>query len=59
VNPRDPGDIAWGIDLALEDPARLRAWGRNARERVQNLFTMKRAAELTLDIYREVAQSLS
>jgi len=59
VNPRSPEDIAWGINLALEDPERLKAWGKNARERVLNLFTWERAAELTLDIYREVAGSRS
>ncbi|HWQ19568.1 MAG TPA: glycosyltransferase family 4 protein [Methanotrichaceae archaeon] len=59
VNPRSPQDIAWGINLALEDPERLKDWGRNARERVLNLFTWERAAELTMDIYREVAGSRS
>lgn len=59
VNPRSPQDIAWGINLALEDPERLKAWGQNARERVLSLFTWERAAELTMDIYREVAGSRS
>ena len=57
INPRNPEDIAWGINLALEDPDRLKAWGKNARERVQKNFTWRRAAEITLDIYREVAAS--
>jgi glycogen(starch) synthase len=57
INPRDPGDIAWGINLALEDPDRLKLWGKNARERVQSKFTWRRAAKITLDIYREVAVS--
>jgi glycogen synthase len=57
VNPRDPGDIAWGINLALEDPTRLKAWGKNARERVQKDFTWRRAAQITLNIYREVTES--
>jgi glycogen(starch) synthase len=57
INPRDPGDIAWGINLALEDPDRLKAWGKNARYRVQKNFTWRRAAENTLNIYREVAES--
>lgn len=57
INPRDPGDIAWGINLALLDPDRLKEWGRNARERVQENFTWRRAAQITLDIYREVAVS--
>lgn len=54
VNPRDPNDIAWGVDLALKDPDRLREWGRNARERVLEMFTWRKAAEKTLEIYEEV-----
>jgi glycogen(starch) synthase len=57
INPSDPEDIAWGINLALEDPDRLKAWGKNARERVQKNFTWRHAAEITLNIYREVAAS--
>ncbi|NYT02968.1 MAG: glycosyltransferase family 4 protein [Methanosarcinales archaeon] len=55
VNPRDPADIAWGIDLALQDMDRLKEWGRNARARGLEMFTWRRAAEETLEIYREVA----
>jgi len=59
VNARDPGDIAWGINLALEDPERLKVWGKNARQRVLDEFTWQKAAEKTLEIYREVALSPS
>ena len=55
VNPRDAGDIAWGINLALEDPDRLKSWGENARARVREEFTWQKAAEKTLAIYKEVA----
>jgi len=55
VNPRDPADIAWGIDLALEDTERLKQWGKNARARGLEMFTWRRAAEETLEIYKEVA----
>jgi len=55
VNARDPSDIAWGINLALEDPERLASWGKNARKRVQEEFTWRKAAERTLAIYREIA----
>ncbi|MDH7596743.1 MAG: glycosyltransferase family 4 protein [Methanothrix sp.] len=54
VNARDPNDIAWGVNLALEDRERLREWGRNARERVLEMFTWRKAAENTLKIYEEV-----
>ncbi|MCQ8903558.1 MAG: glycosyltransferase family 4 protein [Methanothrix sp.] len=59
VNARDPNDIAWGVNLALEDPDRLRNWGRNARERVLEMFTWRKAAEKTLKIYEEVIASRS
>lgn len=53
VNARDPDDIAWGINLALEDLGRLKSWGENARTRVLEEFTWKKAAERTLAIYKE------
>ncbi len=55
VNARDPSDIAWGINLALEDPEKLASWGKNARKRAQEEFTWRKAAERTLAIYREIA----
>jgi len=55
VNARDSADIAWGINLALEDEERLRAWGENARQRALTQFSWRRAAEKTLEIYKRVA----
>ena len=55
VNARDPADIAWGINLALQDKERLKIWGKNARRRVLDEFTWQKAAERTLQIYKEVA----
>ncbi len=54
VDGRRPEDIAWGINLALEDKKRLKAWGENARKRVLERFTWGKAAEQTLAIYEEV-----
>ncbi|MBN1235806.1 MAG: glycosyltransferase family 4 protein [Methanotrichaceae archaeon] len=54
VNARDSQDIAWGINLALEDLDRLKSWGKNARKRVLEEFTWQKAAERTLAIYKEV-----
>jgi glycogen(starch) synthase len=59
VNPHDPDDIAWGINLALEDMERIKDWGKNARKRALNHFTWQKAAQRTLDIYREVTSSQS
>ncbi len=53
VNARDPADLAWGINLALDDKERLKAWGRNARERALKTFSWQKAAESTLAIYEE------
>ncbi len=55
VNARDPGDIAWGINFALEDGERLKSWGKNARARALEEFTWQKAAERTLEIYQEVS----
>lgn len=53
VNARDPADLAWGINLALEDRERLLSWGENARKRAQISFSWQKAAESTLAIYEE------
>jgi glycogen synthase len=56
VNARSSEDIAWGINLALEDRGRLLSWGKNARARALADFTWQKAAERTLQVYRDVAQ---
>ena len=55
VDPRRSDDIAWGINLALEDRDRLLSWGKNARELALNEFTWQKAARKTLAIYRDAA----
>ena len=59
VNARDPEDLTWGINLALANLERMKAWGKNARERAVSEFSWKKAAVRTLEIYEEVAQSRS
>lgn len=59
VNARDPSDIAWGVNTALEDPERLKEWGKNARARVLERFTWRSAAEETLKHYQEAISSRS
>lgn len=59
VNGRNPEDIAWGINLLLDDPQKLKDWGNNARERVLSQFTWQKAAERTLAIYQEVLERRS
>ncbi len=57
VNPHDPGDIAWGINLVLEDPDRMREWGKNGRAKCLAVFNWPRAAKETLEIYEKVISS--
>lgn len=57
VNPHDPGDIAWGINLILEEPEWRREWGKNGRAKCLDLFNWPRAAKETLDIYEKVISS--
>ncbi|MFH1538483.1 MAG: glycosyltransferase family 4 protein [bacterium] len=52
VNPNDPADIAWGINLLLDGD--LEAMGRNARQRVLEEFTWDIIASRTLNIYESV-----
>ncbi|UEC43689.1 MAG: Glycosyl transferase, group 1 [Methanothrix sp.] len=59
VNPSDPGDIAWGINLVLEDPGRMREWGKNGRRKCLETFNWERAAKETLEIYERVISSRS
>jgi glycosyltransferase involved in cell wall biosynthesis len=56
VNGRSPQDIAWGINLLLDDPQKIEEWGQNARERVLSLFTWQKAAERTLELYEGVLE---
>ena len=55
VDARRAEDIAWGINLALEDSERLISWGENARKRALAEFTWEKAAEKTLAIYKDGA----
>jgi len=51
VNGEDPADIAWGIKETLKDPQKAKSWGENGRKRVLELFTWKKVAEQTIEIY--------
>lgn len=57
VNPHDPGDIAWGINLVLDNPDRMREWGKNGRAKCLDIFNWPRAAKETLEIYEKVISS--
>jgi glycogen(starch) synthase len=57
INGEDPNDIAWGIKETLMDPKRAKVWGENGRKRVLELFTWKKVAEQTIDIYKSASQN--
>jgi starch synthase len=59
INGEDPNDIAWGIKETLMDPKRAKVWGENGRKRVLELFTWRKVAEQTIDIYKSISQNRS
>ncbi|PIU58708.1 glycosyltransferase family 1 protein [Candidatus Bathyarchaeota archaeon CG07_land_8_20_14_0_80_47_9] len=59
VNGEDPADIAWGIEEMLRDPKRAKTWGKNGRKRVLELFTWRKVAEQTINVYKSLASDKS
>lgn len=54
VQPGSAPDLARAIGTLLDAPERCRAMGAAGRERVLSQFTWRRAAERTVDSYREL-----
>ena len=54
VPPRDTPALAAAIENLLDDPAKAAALGQRGYQRVQAHFTWQRAAEKTVNAYREV-----
>jgi len=54
VEPGAAIALAEAIDALLGDPARRAAMGEAGRRRVEGQFTWRRAAERTVDVYREL-----
>ncbi|MGD2113890.1 MAG: glycosyltransferase [Acidobacteriota bacterium] len=55
VPPGEAGPLAEAMLEALERPGEARAWGEAARRRVEERFSMDRAAERWAELYEEVA----
>jgi starch synthase len=59
--PEDPDrfsrDLASAIDSLLQDPEKIHAMGKKARERVEEHFSWKSIALQTLDFYQQLLQS--
>jgi len=59
VPPRDPGALAAAIQKILADPEGRMRMGQLGRRRVEELFTWKKVAERTVNVYRELIESQS
>ncbi|MEJ5293067.1 MAG: glycosyltransferase family 4 protein [Candidatus Methanosuratincola sp.] len=56
INPYDPMDIAWGVNNLLIDPEKIQRYGKNARARVLESFTMETVLKRIAEIYGSVAE---
>lgn len=54
VDGKSPSDIAWGICEIISDTERANKWGKNARKRVLDYFTIEKTAESTIRVYNEL-----
>ena len=54
VDGGNPVDIAWGINDVLKDPQRAKIWGENGRKQSDRVFSWRKVAEQTLDIYKSL-----
>jgi len=57
VNGNDPHDIAWGVNVVLDNLEEARKWGKNGRRRVIENFTVEKCAMKTLSIYRKIIEN--
>lgn len=57
INPNNPADIAWGIVNAIQDEEKKVQLGQNGRRRVLERFTWQKAAETTIQLYKELLES--
>jgi len=59
VNPQDPNDIAWAVTSILENRDLARSMGKNARNRVLQMFSWEEAARSVIRTYEEVLEKAS
>jgi len=59
VPPADPEALVKAITELLDNPDRARKLGQAGFKRVHNLFTWEKAAERTIDAYREAIRGYS
>ncbi|MEM5815030.1 MAG: glycosyltransferase family 4 protein [Candidatus Aenigmatarchaeota archaeon] len=54
INGEDPIDIAWGINVVLDNLEEAKKWGKNGRKRVIENFSIEKTAKETLKIYESL-----
>ena len=54
VNGEDPKDIAWGINVILDNFEEAKKWGINGRKRVEENFSIEKTAMETIKIYESL-----
>ena len=54
INGEDPKDIAWGLNVVLDNMTEAKKWGKNGRKRVLENFTIDICAKKTLSIYQNI-----
>jgi len=54
INGEDPKDIAWGINVVLDNLEEAKKWGKNGRKRVVENFSIEKTAKETLEIYESL-----
>ncbi|MER0240302.1 glycosyltransferase [Fulvimarina sp. MAC8] len=57
VAPDDPDALAAAMNEILAEPQKAAQWGRAARQRFSNLFTVKTMGEAYADLYRSLVRS--
>jgi len=57
VPPRQPGVLADRMERLLKDPALARRMGREARARVERMFTWKKVGERTAELYESTLRA--
>lgn len=54
VDGGNSSDIAWGINILLDDMERAKEMGKRARKRVEKYFTWDKIAKYTIGLYEDV-----
>ncbi|MDH5794857.1 MAG: glycosyltransferase family 4 protein, partial [Candidatus Bathyarchaeota archaeon] len=56
VYPQDPKSIAWGVNKVLTDPGYSQWLIRNAKKKVEDVYSWQAVASRTSEVYEEVCK---